>query len=99
MADRGLKDYEFLLLVWFGGLGFVWTFIALWAAITWQPAPPSFDLSGILRAVLLWPAWLTMLIGWGLYNIGVNTGLALLSGPLLGLLVGLALILQMRRNV
>lgn len=73
VRDRLLKDYELIFIAWCGGLGFVWTFIAFWVVTSWEPALPTPDLAGVIRAISLWPAWLTQLTGMFFYQTGIST--------------------------
>ena len=97
VRDRWLKDYELIFIAWCGGLGFVWTFVAFWIFTSWEPALSTPDLAGVIRGVMLWPAWLTLFTGMLFYQMEITTYFAWLPSMLLFLLIGVALVAHMRR--
>lgn len=96
---------EIMLLMYCTAIGFLWGMFALIFAVQHEPWYPTFDLSGLLRAGLLWPVWAALGIGWALHTIGLigveRSGQIIFSGTpfisaLGGALVGSFLIWRLR---
>lgn len=92
--ERVVKEWKVTTITFFALGGAVWGFISMWALFQFSLQTPTPDLPGVIRALLVAPAWGTFLVMTISRDYGVSVGdsgllvVPVLLGALSGLLVG-----------